>query len=100
MSLIVSQEVLADGMRVTCTDGTVYVFTSDDLPNPIKNGTLVQCETFCNNHLASLLAKRDFNAKVHVTSIVPLKVLLVTSTLPIPDYAPGLRPWERVGDGT
>lgn len=99
MPSIVSQEELADGLRITCINGKVYTGTSNDLPPAIRNGTLAQCEAFVNNFLDKAIRQdggESWFAKVHVLNIVPLKVILVTSKIPIPDYDPAIQPWRVI----
>jgi len=92
--LITSVESLPDdGVRITFRDGTVYQVTSNDLPAAVKNKTVQQCEAWVNTYLANQFADRDMYAKVHIITIVPLRLRFRMSSSPIPDYpGPG---WER-----
>ena len=79
MPLLIAQEHLADGLRLTVSGGAApIVITSADLPANIKSGTAAACETWVNNRLATLLTGRDFSALVRVHSVVPLVVDLAT----------------------
>lgn len=85
MPLIVSQEELDDGLRITVRGGVIN-FTSADLPPKVRSMSVADAEAWINAKLADICAERDFYAKVQVFSVVPLKVRLITSDTPIEGY--------------